>query len=233
MNAFNVSILTLFPEMFPGPLGYSLAGQALRKNIWSYDTINIRDFGLTKHKKVDDEAFGGGSGLVMRPDVLGNAIDYAMLKRPHSKIYYPSPRGIKLSQDMVRAIIQEKDIVILCGRFEGIDERVIEEYNIVEISVGDYILSGGEIASFAILDAIVRLLPSVVENQETILSESFEKDGEFAGLLECPLYTRPAKWRNRLVPEMLLSGHHKMIKKWKQEQSMKITKARRLDLLDI
>jgi tRNA (guanine37-N1)-methyltransferase len=232
MSLLHATILTLFPEMFPGPLQYSLAGQALKNNIWSFDTINIRDFGLTKHKNVDDEAYGGGSGLIMRPDVLGRALDYALQKKPASKIYYPSPRGKRLNQAIMREIIKDREIIILCGRFEGVDERIIEEYNAVEVSIGDYVLSGGEIAALSILDCGIRLLEGVLINQDTLPAESFEPDGEFSGLLECPLYTRPAEWRDRKVPEVLLSGNHKMIKNWKQEQSRLVTKARRPDLLE-
>ena len=231
MNKFHVTFLTIFPEIFPGPLGFSLAGKALKQNIWSYQVINIRDFGLTKHKNVDDQPFGGGNGLIMRPDVLGKALDYALEKHPSSQIYYPSPRGNLLNQQYVKRILNKKNVIILCGRFEGIDERIIDEYNIAEISIGDYILSGGEVAALAILDSIIRLLPGVMINSETINSESFEEDGEFAGLLECPLYTRPSEWKNRKVPDILLSGDHRKIKDWKYKQSELITKKRRPDLI--
>ena len=231
MSKFHATILTLFPEMFPGPLGCSLAGQARANNIWSYDVINIRDYGLTKHKNVDDEPYGGGNGLVMRADVLAGALDQALAARPDARIYYPSPRGKLLNQTVVKNIIKDPNIIILCGRFEGIDERVIDEYNASEISVGDYILSGGEIASFAILDACIRLLPGVLANQETLVSESFEDNGDFAGLLEYPLYTRPHEWRGRKVPDILLSGHHKQIREWQSEQSKLITLERRPDIL--
>ncbi len=232
MSLLHASILTIFPEMFPGTLQYSLAGQALKKGIWSYDVINIRDFGLTKHKNVDDEAYGGGSGLIMRPDVLGNCIDYALSLKPGAKIYYPSPRGKLFNQNTAHEITKQKNIIILCGRFEGIDERVIEEYNVEEISVGDYILSGGEVAALSILDSVIRLLPDVLANQDTLTSESFEENGEFKGLLECPLYTRPAKWKGKVVPEVLLSGNHSLIDNWKKAQSIEITKKRRPDLLN-
>ncbi len=231
MNIFHATILTIFPEIFPGPLACSLAGRGLKKNIWSYETVNIRDFGLTKHKNVDDEPFGGGDGLIMRPDVLGNALDHALAKQPNSKIYYPSPRGRVLNQNRVKKISAEKNIIILCGRFEGIDERIIDEYNIAEISIGDYILSGGEIATLAILDAVIRLLPGILVNSNTVVSESFEQDGEFAGLLECPLYTRPYEWKNRKVPEILLSGNHAKINNWRREQSELVTKKRRPELI--
>lgn len=231
MSLFHATILTIFPEMFPGPLGYSLAGKALKNNIWSYDLINIRDYGRTKHKNVDDEVYGEGNGLVMRPDVAGDALDFALKNHPGSKIYYPSPRGKLLNQALLKEIIKEEKIIILCGRFEGIDERIIEEYNVTEISMGDYIMSGGEIATLTILDCCIRLLPGVLANQATLRSESFEPAGEFYGLLECPLYTRPVEWKGRKVPEILLSGHHNKIKKWKEAKSALITKERRPDLL--
>lgn len=266
MPLLHATILTVFPEMFPGTLGHSLAGQALQKNIWSYDVVNIRDFGLTKHKNVDDEAYGGGDGLIMRPDVLGNSIDYALSLNPDAKIYYPSPRGRVFTQNFAKEILQDiplnsnifkqdefksesakhiitsqdslkssrlndvVNVIFLCGRYEGIDERVIEEYNITEISVGDYILSGGEIPTLTILDCLIRLLPGVLINQNTLSSESFEKDGEFKGGLECGLYTRPEIWRGRKVPSVLLSGNHKLISEWKYNQSKMITKLRRPEL---
>ncbi len=227
---FHATILTLFPEIFPGSLGLSLAGKALRGNIWSYDTINIRDFGVGKHKKVDNLPCGGGNGLVMRPDVAGSALDYAIKRRPNSHVYYPSPRGIPFNQQLAREILTKKEIIILCGRFEGIDERVIEEYNATEISVGDYILSGGEIAALAVLDCIIRLIPGVLVNSETLKEESFEvRENEI--LLEHPLYTKPIKWRKREVPEILLSGNHREIDKWKKKQAIEITERVRPDLL--
>ena len=231
MSRLHATILTIFPKMFPGTLGHSLAGQALHKNIWSYDIINIRDFGLTKHKNIDDAAYGGGDGLIMRPDVLGNSIDHALSLNSNAKIYYPSPRGRVFTQSFAKEMIKTKNIIFLCGRYEGIDERVIEEYSIMEISVGDYILSGGEIPTLAILDCLIRLLPGVLINQNTLSSESFEEDGEFKGGLECGLYTRPEVWRGIKVPEILLSGNHKLINEWKREQSRMITKLRRPELL--
>ena len=231
MSLFHASILTIFPEMFPGQLKYSLAGQALAKNIWSYDIINIRDFGRTKHKNVDDEAYGGGSGLIMRPDVLGPALDSALSKNPGSKIYYPSPRGKVLNQNIIQNIIQDKTIIILCGRFEGIDERIIEEYNAEQISIGDYILSGGEVAANVILDSVIRLLPGVLTNQDTLREESFERKDNGKKILEHPLYTKPSIWRSRKIPEVLLSGNHQEIEKWKHNQSVEVTKKLRPDLL--
>lgn len=223
---FSVTCLTLFPEMFPGPLQYSLAGQGLVKKIWALNTINIRDFGITKHQNVDDTAYGGGNGLIMRPDVLGNALDYALKINPEATIYYPSPRGKYLTQKISKNIALEKNIIILCGRFEGIDERVIDEYNIQQISVGDYILSGGEIAALSIIDSVVRLLPGILVNQNTLKEESFEVSINGLELIEHPLYTKPVEWRGRKVPEILLSGHHSKISAWKKDESIAITKNR-------
>jgi len=231
MSDFHATLLTLFPEMFPGTLGFSLAGKALKNNIWSYDVINIRDFGLTKHKNVDDEPCGGGNGLIMRPDVLGSALDHALLKNSGSKIYYPSPRGRPFNQSFAHHIAGEKNVIILCGRFEGIDERIIDEYNAVEISVGDYILSGGEVAANVILDSVIRLLPGVLTNQDTLKEESFEREHEGSKLLEHSLYTKPTIWRGRKVPEILLSGNHQEIEKWKHDQRVLITQKLRPDLL--
>lgn len=231
MSQFHATILTLFPEMFPGSLGFSLAYKALRSNIWSYDVINIRDFGITKHKKVDDEACGGGNGLIFRPDVIGDALDKALSKEPGSKIYYPSPRGVIFNQQFAHKIKQEKRVIILCGRFEGIDERIIDEYNVCQISVGDYILSGGEVAANVILDSVVRLIDGVLINQNTLKEESFEREFEGKKILEHPLYTKPAIWRGRKVPDVLLSGDHQKVENWKQNESLKVTEKLRPDLL--
>ncbi len=231
MNNFHVTILTIFPEMFPGPLGYSLAGKGLKNDLWSMDVINIRDFGLTKHKNVDDIACGGGNGLIMRPDVIGPALDTALDAHPGAKIYYPSPRGQLLNQKVTRNLSEERNVIILCGRFEGIDERIIDEYNVQQISVGDYVLSGGEVAAMTILDSIVRLLPGVLSNQETLKEESFEEESEGLSLIEHPLYTKPAIWRGRKVPEILLSGNHSEIEKWKKSESIRVTKVRQNSFL--
>ena len=228
---FTATILSLFPEMFPGPLGFSLAGQALQKNIWECNVIDIKKFGRTKHRNVDDEPYGGGNGLVMRADVLGDAIDEAKKNSGSNKIYYMSPRGKAFNQGLAHEIINEKNIIILCGRFEGIDERVIDEYNAVEISMGDFVLSGGEIAAMAVLDSCVWLLPGVLNNRDTLEEESFSLSGEIKNLLEYPLYTRPQTWRNREVPEILLSGDHAKIKAWRLKEAHQITSARRPDLL--
>lgn len=222
--ALNVKILTIFPEIFPGFLGTSLTGRALKEGIWNLNAVNIRDYAFDKHGSVDDTPCGGGAGMIMRPDVLGNAIDH---NYSGGKIIYMSPRGQALTQQKVHELSKEDNLTIICGRFEGIDERVLEEYNIEEISIGDYILTGGEQAAMIMLDAVVRLLPNVLGNAASTENESFEK-----GLLEYPQYTRPIEWKNRKVPEILLSGHHENVAKWQKEKALQITKERRPDLLE-
>lgn len=228
MNNLHVTILTIFPTMFPGPLGCSIAGTGLKNNVWSMDIINIRKFGLTRHKNVDDRPYGGGHGLVMRPDVLGAALDSVIYKNSKTLIIYPSPRGPLLNQKKVCALSKRKNIIILCGRFEGIDERIIEEYNIEQISVGDYILSGGEVAAIAILDSIIRVLPGILHNQETLKNESFEMEEKGVSLIEHPIYTRPAIWRQKKVPTVLLSGNHADISKWKKSESIRVTQEKKV-----
>ncbi len=222
--ALNVKILTIFPEIFPGFLGASLTGRALKDGIWSMEAVNIRDYAFDKHGSVDDTPCGGGAGMIMRPDVLGNAIDH---NYKGGKIIYMSPRGQVLTQQKVHELSKEDNLTIICGRFEGIDERVLEEYNIEELSIGDYILTGGEQAAMIMLDAVVRLLPNVLGNAASTENESFEN-----GLLEYPQYTRPIEWKNRKVPEVLLSGHHENVAKWQKEKALQITKERRPDLLE-
>ncbi|MBR2534964.1 MAG: tRNA (guanosine(37)-N1)-methyltransferase TrmD [Hyphomicrobium sp.] len=224
--AWHACVLTLFPEMFPGPLGTSLAGQALNAKIWSLDAIQIRDFGIGKHAQVDDTPTGGGAGMVLRADVLGPAIDHAKTLNPAAPLVYMSPRGKPLTQELARAIASGPGITILCGRFEGIDERVIEHYAMTEISIGDYVLSGGELAGMVLLDSVIRLLPGVIGAAESLTHESFEQ-----GLLEYPHYTKPRVWQGRPTPDILLSGDHKKIAQWRQQQSEAITAARRPDLL--
>lgn len=230
-NLFHVTILTTFPEMFPSTLQYSLAGKALEKNIWSYEVINIRDFGVGKHKNVDDEPYGGGNGLVMRPDVLSSAIEFALEKTKNADIYYMSPRGEPIKQALVKDISKKRNIIIICGRFEGIDERIISGYNVREISLGDFVLSGGEIAAIALVDACVRLLPGVLVNQSTLEEESFSDFGGDGMLLEYPLYTRPQIWNGITVPDVLLSGNHHNINEWRKAEAIRITSERRPDLL--
>ncbi|MBK1697094.1 tRNA (guanosine(37)-N1)-methyltransferase TrmD [Rhodovibrio salinarum] len=220
---WTATVLTLFPEVFPGPLGVSLAGKALQRDLWRLDARNIRDHALDKHRSVDDTPFGGGAGMVMRPDVVDRALaDVADRPGPVVNL---SPRGRPLDQAVVRDLASEPGITLLCGRYEGIDERVLEARGVQEVSVGDFVLSGGEVAALVVLDAVVRLLPGVMGNVESGGDESFERD-----LLEYPQYTRPADWNGREVPAVLQSGDHARIARWRREQAEEITRARRPDL---
>ena len=223
---WTACILTLFPEMFPGPLGFSLAGQALHAGRWSLDAMNIRDFASDKHRSVDDTPAGGGAGMVMRADILGAAIDGARARHPGLPLILFSPRGAPLTQARVRELSASPGAILVCGRFEGIDERVIEARAPEEISIGDYILSGGEPAAMVLIDAVARLLPGVMGAALSGEEESFE-----TGLLEYPHYTRPRSWEGRDIPEVLLSGDHGRIKAWRRAQAEAITRARRPDLL--
>ena len=218
----NVTVLTVFPELFPGFLGYSLTGKALEEQKWQLQAVNIRDYAFDRHKSVDDTPCGGGAGMIMRPDVLGRAIE---ANHTRGRIIYMSPKGRPLTQKLVHELSREEELTIVCGRFEGIDERVIEAYNVEEISIGDYILTGGEQAAQIMLDAVVRLLPGVLGNEASLEDESFENF-----LLEYPKYTRPTEWEGRSVPEVLLSGHHRKIADWRREQAEIATKAKRPDL---
>lgn len=220
----NVKILTIFPEIFPGFLGTSLTGKALDEGIWRLEAVNIRDYAFDKHGSVDDTPCGGGAGMIMRPDVLGLAIEH---NYTGGKIIYMSPKGKPLTQAKVHKLSREENLTIICGRFEGIDERVIEEYGVEEISIGDYILTGGEQAAMIMLDAVVRLLPGVLGNAASTENESFEQN-----LLEYPQYTRPIEWKGRKVPDILMSGHHENIAKWQRQQALQITRTRRPDLLE-
>jgi len=222
---WTACVLTLFPEMFPGPLGFSLAGQALANGRWSLDAMNIRDFAQDKHRSVDDTPAGGGAGMVMRADVVGAAIDGALGSHPGLPAILFSPRGAPLTQARVRALAAGLGAILLCGRFEGIDERVIEARGLEEVSVGDYVLSGGEPAAMVLIDAIVRLLPGVMGAAQSGTEESFED-----GLLEYPHYTRPRVWEGREIPEVLLSGDHGRIAAWRRAQAEALTRARRPDL---
>lgn len=228
---WHVNLLTLFPEMFPGPLGQTLAGRALEKGLWSFNAVNIRDFAEDKHKTVDDTPFGGGAGMVMRADI----IEKALLSLPAtSRRIYMSPRGHALNQRLVEELSQADGITVLCGRYEGVDQRVLDAYNFEEISIGDYVLSGGEPAAMIMMDACIRLLPGVMGNEETPSEESFSRGAD--GLLEYPHYTRPAEWATQdgrifAVPDILRSGDHGKVAKWRKEQSVLLTKARRPDLL--
>ena len=219
---FHASILTLYPEMFPGPLGISLAGEGLRKGLWALDTHQIREHGIGRHRNVDDNPAGGGAGMVLRCDVLGAAIDAAVPAEDERPRLLMSPRGRPLQQRQVREWADGPGLVIVCGRFEGVDERVIEGRNLIEVSIGDYILSGGEMAALTLLDACVRLIPGVMGKEASGEDESFEN-----GLLEYPHYTRPREWEGRGLPEALLSGDHARIAKWRRQQAETITRERR------
>lgn len=223
---FRASVLTLYPEMFPGPLGVSLAGEGLRKGLWSLDTHQIREHGIGRHRNVDDNPAGGGAGMVLRCDVLAAAIDAAVPAEDARPRLLMSPRGRSLQQAKVRDWAAGPGVVIVCGRFEGVDERVIEGRGLIEVSIGDYILSGGEMAALTLLDACVRLIPGVMGKVASGEDESFEN-----GLLEYPHYTRPREWEGRGLPEALLSGDHARIAKWRREEAERITRERRPDLL--
>lgn len=221
--SWSARVLTLFPEMFPGPLGDSLAGRALEAGRWALDVLDIRDFARDKHRSVDDQPFGGGAGMVMRPDVVDAALA-AVEDRPGPVIYL-TPRGRPLEQARIEALAAEPGATVLCGRYEGVDQRVLEAREVEELSVGDYLLSGGEPAALVLIDAVVRLLPGVMGNETSAAEESFE-----GGLLEYPLYTRPARWQGLEVPEVLVSGHHAKVRRWRREQAEAVTRERRPDL---
>ncbi|WP_306120607.1 MULTISPECIES: tRNA (guanosine(37)-N1)-methyltransferase TrmD [unclassified Roseitalea] len=222
---FRASVLTLYPDMFPGTLGQALAGKALEEGRWSLEVAQIRDFATDRHRSVDDTPAGGGPGMVMRADVLGRAIDAVSPPDDARPRLLMSPRGAPLTQAMVRDWASGPGLTIVCGRFEGVDERVIEGRSLREVSIGDYVLSGGEVAAQVLLDAVVRLLPGVMGNRASGESESFE-----AGLLEHPHYTRPTRWEGRTIPEVLSSGNHAKIDAWRRAQAEALTKRRRPDL---
>ena len=234
----NFKILTIFPDLFPGPLAASITGGALEKNLWSIEAINIRDYAKDKRGTVDDMPYGGGAGMVLKVDVLADAIEStfaeatADLKKP--KIIYLSPRGKVLTQKIARELAEEKEIILLCGRYEGVDQRVLDEYEIEEISIGDYVLSGGEIAAFVLIDSVLRNFEGVLGAEESLSEESFgaKENSQFDNLLEYPHYTRPQEWRGREVPEVLTSGHHKKINEWRKEKAIEITKKNRPDLFE-
>ena len=220
---FQVKIFTLYPDFFPGILSKGIYGRAIEKSLWNLDVINIRDYAKDKHKTVDDTPYGGGEGMVLKPDVVAKALDQNIKK--NEKIIYLTPKGKTFDQNKAKKFLNEKKINILCGHFEGIDQRVIESRGIEEISIGDYILSGGETAAYVILDSILRLVPGVLGNENSYKDESFEN-----GLLEYPQYTKPQIWEKTPVPEVLLSGDHSKIKDWRLSQSEAITRLRRPDL---
>jgi tRNA (guanine37-N1)-methyltransferase len=223
---WQATVLTLFPEMFPGPLSISLVGQALSAGLWSLRTVPIRDFGLGRHRAVDDTPAGGGAGMVLRADVVAAAIDHARRDGPDLPLVYLSPRGQPLTQPLVAELAAGAGVMLIAGRFEGLDERVIEGRGVREISIGDYVLSGGELAAMVLIDAAVRLLPGVIGAADSLTHESFE-----GGLLEYPQYTKPREWEGRAIPDVLLSGDHGKIAEWRAEQSRRLTELRRPDLL--
>lgn len=226
VNPWRVCVLTIFPELFPGVLGASLPGKALKEGLWHLETLDIRSFASDKHASVDDAPYGGGAGMVMRPDVADSAIRGAEERfgKPARKIYL-SPRGWALNQGLVKELAACPSLLLLCGRYEGLDQRVIESQELEEVSLGDFVLAGGELAAMALIESCVRLLPGTLGNATTTDEESFE-----SGLLEYPHYTRPAVWQGREVPEVLISGHHARVKAWRQEQSERLTQERRPDL---
>ena len=226
--SFHATVLTLYPEMFPGHLGVSLAGRALERGDAGIEAVNIRDFATDRHRSVDDTPAGGGAGMVLKPDVLAAAIDAVSPEGDPRPRLLMSPRGRPLTQARVRALAEGPGAVIVCGRFEGVDQRVIEARNLEEISIGDYVLSGGEPAALILLDAVIRVLPGVMGNAQSGTHESFE-----TGLLEHPHYTRPQVFEGREIPAVLTSGNHKAVEAWRQAQSLELTRERRPDLLDL
>lgn len=227
---WQVKILTLFPEIYPGQLGLSVVGNALKNGAWSLEVANIRDYAKDKHKTVDDYPYGGGAGMVMLADVLADAIEAEFIPNGNP-IYYLSPRGEVFKQPVAKEMSELKGVNIICGRFEGIDERIFLEYSITELSLGDFVLSSGDMAAYPILDACIRLLPGVLEDSSAIAEESFGLDPKYANLLEYPHYTKPAVWRGHEVPEVLRSGHHAQINKWRLEKAIEKTTVVRPDLI--
>ena len=226
-NQLSVKVITLYPELFPGPLSASVTGRALDQNIWSLETVDLKQFGKGKHKKVDDKPISGGPGMILMPDVIDEAIVNASssVSGKNKLIICMSPKGLPLSQNIVKNMLQYNEIIIVCGRFEGIDQRVVDKHNMKEISIGDFILTGGELGAMVLLDTIVRLLPGTLGNAESLVSESFTDD-----LLEAPQFTKPIDWNGMKVPEILQTGDHKKILKWKNKTSQQITKKNRPDL---
>jgi tRNA (guanine37-N1)-methyltransferase len=224
----HFKILTIFPELFPGALAASVTGSALEKKLWSCEAIDIRKYAQDKHQTVDDTPYGGGAGMVLKADVVARAIE----ENSPKKIIYLSPRGKVFSQKMAQELAQEKELMILCGRYEGVDQRVLDEFEIEEVSIGDYVLSGGEIAAYVVIDAILRNIDGVLGADESLAEESFgaKNNSDFENLLEYPHYTRPAIWREKAVPEILTQGHHKKIQEWRKEQAIALTKKNRPDL---
>ena len=226
--AWRTIVLTLYPEMFPGPLGVSLSGTALGSGLWSLETVGIREFGLGRHRTVDDSPAGGGAGMVLRPDVVAAAVDHAKARAADLPVLFMSPRGRPLTQARAKQLASGPGLIVLAGRFEGVDQRVIDARGLEEVSIGDYVLSGGELAAMVLIDACVRLLPGVIGQPESLAEESFEHD-----LLEYPQYTRPREWEGRPLPDVLLSGNHAEIARWRRAEAERLTTERRPDLLKL
>lgn len=225
MPPWTATILTIFPDMFPGPLAVSLGGKALQQGCWGLRTIDIRDFATDRHRSVDDTPAGGGPGMVMRADIVAAAVDSARRQAPDAPVLYLSPRGTPLKQERVRILAQGSGVTLLAGRFEGVDQRVLDAREIEELSIGDYVLSGGELAAMVLIDAVVRLLPGVAGNLASLDEESFAE-----GLLEYPHYTRPRAWEGMEIPAVLLSGDHSRIAAWRRKEAERLTRARQPDL---
>lgn len=225
MTPWTATVLTLYPDMFPGPLGVAVTGKGLGEGRWRLETVNLRDFATNKYQSVDDTPAGGGPGMVMRADIVAAAVD--SVARNGRRLVYLSPRGVPMTQALAHDLAAEPGVIVLCGRFEGVDERVVEARGMMEVSIGDFVLSGGEIAAMALIDATVRLLPGVVGQAMSLEEESFEN-----GLLEYPHYTRPQEFEGRAIPDVLMSGHHARIKAWRHDQSLRLTQSRRPDLWD-
>ena len=224
---WTANILTLFPEMFPGPLGFSIVGKALKEKVWSLNLINLQNFSKKGPKYIDEKPFGGGSGMIIKSEIIHNALNNVIKKvKKNYSLIYLTPTGKKLNQKKIKKFSKKKDLILVCGKYEGIDQRVIDKWKMEEISVGDYILSGGEIAAMSLVDSCVRLLPNVLGSSSSLKSETFENN-----LLEYPQYTKPRNWLGKKVPDVLLSGNHEKIKEWKKQQSIKITKIKRPDLI--
>lgn len=224
---WHLSILTLYPELFPGPLGASVIGRAREQGLWDMNVYNIRDWATDKHQTVDDAPMGGGAGMVMRPDVLDRALCAVEEQKPFDRLIYMSPRGRPFSQELAEEFLESAHIGIVCGRFEGIDQRILDKRGIEEVSIGDYILAGGEVAAMVFAETCIRLLPNALNSGNSVLEESFS-----SGLLEYPQYTRPQNWAGYTVPDVLLSGHHENVRKWRLQQAENLTRLRRPDLWD-
>lgn len=228
--SWSATVITLMPEMYPGPLGCSLIGDALAREVWKLNLIHLRDFGVGIHQKVDDTPYGGGAGMVIKPDVADAAINVALEQSPGAQLIHFSPRGERMTQSLFRELTQQ-NAVLFCGRYEALDERVLEKHRPREISLGDFVLTGGDIPAMALIDGVVRLLPGVIGNHDSVGEESFG-DGDYAQLLEYPHYTKPAVWEGRAVPDILTGGHHANITKWRLERAKELTAKRRPDLAD-